>query len=132
MIQGGGQSLLIITFIYKYTHTNHIHLLVNLTDLNAVNVDFTDGNGRGGESIYGRRFEDENFKIKHSAPGTGVYIYYSYIHYTRTYTIVYTLVIHICNLPYFNTRSLYIGYLSMANAGPGTNGSQVGDVLHLT
>ncbi|XP_061777272.1 NK-tumor recognition protein isoform X1 [Nerophis ophidion] len=27
--------------------------------------DFTDGNGRGGESIYGGYFEDENFTLKH-------------------------------------------------------------------
>ena len=31
--------------------------------------DFTVGNGSGGESIYGEKFEDENFKIKHTKKG---------------------------------------------------------------
>lgn len=30
--------------------------------------DFTAGNGTGGESIYGTKFEDENFEIKHVKP----------------------------------------------------------------
>lgn len=41
--------------------------------------DFTLGDGRGGESIYGEKFADENFKIKHTGPGIYCYSFANFI-----------------------------------------------------
>ena len=40
-----------------------------ISDFMAQGGDFTKGNGTGGESIYGMKFADENFKIKHTKRG---------------------------------------------------------------
>ena len=39
-----------------------------ITDFMAQGGDFTAHNGTGGKSIYGTKFEDENFKVKHTKP----------------------------------------------------------------
>eukprot|EP00392_Amoebophrya_sp_AT5.2_P004284 g4292.t1 len=80
--------------------------------------DFTAGNGTGGESIYGAKFADENFNLKHTGPASGDLI-------SEGSQEPSLRIAFFADFPPTLAADLNsMGILSMANAGPNTNGSQ--------
>ena len=52
-------------FLFSYEQNT-----LNIMYVNILGGDFTNFNGTGGKSIYGNKFEDENFEIAHGGVGT--------------------------------------------------------------
>jgi len=52
----------------KPLHYQGVHFHRVVKDFMVQAGDFSEGNGKGGESVYGGQFDDENFELKHTEP----------------------------------------------------------------